>query len=90
MKKKLTWEKISKHYDQEWVELVDYDWPETDLYPHSGIVRVHAKTRAEFDDLADRDPPFDSAYIFVGEPMRNEDMVVTRGCSRVVVSPDHA
>ena len=84
MEKKLTWEEITKQYDQEWVELVDYDWPEQDSYPRSGAVRVHANTRSKFDDLADRDPPLDSAYIFVGKPKRNEEVVVTRGYSRII------
>jgi hypothetical protein len=30
MAEKLSWEEIKKNYDQEWVELVDYDWPEED------------------------------------------------------------
>ncbi len=82
---KLTWKKIKKQYDQEWVELIDYDWPDTEAYPLSGIVRVHAKTRSEFDDLGDVDPPFDSAYVFVGQPKRNEDAVLTRGYIRIIV-----
>ena len=32
MEKKLTWEEISRRYDKQWVELVDYDWPEEELY----------------------------------------------------------
>jgi glutamine synthetase len=90
MAEKLSWEEIKQQYDQEWVELVDYDWPDTETYPRSGIVRVHANTRAKFDDLADIDPPFDSAYIFVGQTKKDEDVVVTRGYSRVIIGPDHA
>ena len=29
------------------------------------MVRVHAKTRREFDDLVDVDPPDDSANVYV-------------------------
>lgn len=87
---KLTWDEIKKLYNEEWVELIDYDWPDTEPYPHSGIVRVHAKTRAAFDDLADHDPPFDSAYIFVGSPRRSGDVVETRGYCKVVINSDHA
>lgn len=88
---RLTWEEIKKQYDQEWVELVDYDWPDQDQYPRSGVVRVHAPTRSKFDDLADIDPPFDSAYIFVGETKRSEsDPIVTRGYSRVIFGPKNA
>ena len=68
MAEKPTWEEIKKQYDQEWVELVDYEWPEEGADPKSGAVRVHAKTREEFDRLAAIDAPQDSAYVFVGIP----------------------
>lgn len=67
MEKKLTWDEIKRLYPDEWVELVDYDWPEEEQDPRGGVVRVHAKTRQEFDRLADIDPPTDSAYAYVGE-----------------------
>ena len=67
MDKKLNWDEIKRKYDQEWVELVDYDWPDEDPDPRSGIVRVHAKTREEFDRLTDINPAQDSAIVFVGE-----------------------
>ena len=86
----MTWEEIKKQYSDEWVELVDYDWPETESYPVAGVVRAHAKTRAKFDDLCDVDPPFDSAYVFVGQPKNNEEVVVTRGYSRIIPGPAHA
>lgn len=81
---KLNWEEIKERYHQQWVELVDYDWPESEPRPLSGVVRVHAKSRTEFDDLADVDPPFDSAYIFVGRPSKSDDVVITRGYTKVV------
>ena len=64
---KLTWDEICQRYDQQWVELVDYDWPETEPYPHAGIVRVHAASRRVFDDLILHDAPDHSAFVFVGE-----------------------
>ena len=67
MSQKLTWEEIKKQYDQEWVELIDYDWPDEDPDPTAGVVRIHAKTREEFDRLTDIDPPVDSAIVFVGD-----------------------
>ncbi len=76
MSAKLSWEEIKKQYDQEWVELIDYDWPEEEVYPRSGIVRVHAKTRRDFDNLIDVDPPFDSAYVYVGLPPSSSDVVI--------------
>ncbi len=90
MEKKLTWPEIERLYNQEWVELIDYDWPEEDPFPKSGIVRVHAKTRSEFDDLADIDPPRDSAYVYVGTPSNASNVVVTRGYSKVVYGPKNA
>ncbi len=67
MNNKLSWSEIEKLYDREWVQLVDYDWPEEEAYPHAGVVRVHAKSRKEFDKLLLEDPPSDSALVFVGE-----------------------
>ena len=88
---RMIWEEIKKLYDQEWVELVDYDWPEEDIYPRAGIVRVHAKTRLEFDNLADNDPPVDSAYVFVGpSEKQSENVVITRGYSNVIMESKHA
>ena len=69
MSKKLTWEQIKELYKQEWVELVGYDWPDENPDPRAGIVRVHAKDRAEFDRLAAIDAPSDSACVFVGDPL---------------------
>lgn len=82
---KTTWGEIERLYDQEWVELVDYDWREEEAYPRSGIVRVHAKSREEFDDLADINPPADSAYVFVGERRKPSGVVMTHVCSRVIL-----
>jgi hypothetical protein len=65
---KLTWTEIEQQYDQEWVELVDYEWPQTEAYPRSGVVYVHAKTRKEFDEHILKDPPTSGALVFVGRP----------------------
>ena len=84
MPTKLTWDEIKKHYDREWVELVDYDWPDEEPDPKSGIVRVHAKTREEFDRLAAVNPPHDSACVFVGEPLATARI---RSYSSIVITP---
>ncbi len=65
---KMKWAEIEKLYDQEWIELIDYDWSENAIHPISGVIRVHAKDRGEFDRLAAINPPKESAYIFVGTP----------------------
>ena len=67
MAKKLTWEEIEKQHDKEWVELIDYDWPDEEPLPRTGVVRVHAHARKEFDELILQDPPAEAAIIFVGE-----------------------
>ena len=54
MEKKLTWQEIEKQYDREWVQLVDYDWPEDEPLPRSGVVVVHAKARRDFDTMIAR------------------------------------
>jgi hypothetical protein len=67
MEKKLTWDKIEKLYNRQWVQLIQYDWPEREALPRAGVVRVHAKTRQEFDRLIAREPQKNSALLFVGE-----------------------
>lgn len=66
MCQKLTWTEINERYPNEWVELVDYEWDETEPDPKSGVVRVHSKNRKEFDKLICTNPPDDSALVFVG------------------------
>jgi len=73
---RLTWEEIEKRFDQQWVELVDYDWPAGDPNPQSGIVRTHSNERREFYRLANEEPvPRDSAILFVGRKSFYKDGV---------------
>lgn len=48
---RLTWDQIKQLYPQEWVELVEFDWPEEEPYPRWGVVRSHSPNRAEFSRL---------------------------------------
>jgi hypothetical protein len=65
---KLSWDEIQKRYDQQWVELVDYEWSEGEANPCGGVVRVHAADRKTFYTLANRSPrPEHSAILFVGQ-----------------------
>ena len=66
MTEQLSWEEISKKYKGQWVELIDYSWDETKIWPEHGVVRVHSADRKEFDSLMLTDPPADSAVLFVG------------------------
>lgn len=81
---KLTWQEIEQKYNQEWVELVDYEWPEGRAYPMAGTVRVHARTRKEFDQLIMQDPPDDSALLFVGKPELPQGVILSANLHRVV------
>lgn len=76
MAEKLTWEEIEKLYNQEWVELVNFDWPEGDINPLSGVVRVHAKTRKIFDELVAKEPAMDSAFVFAGKPNIPDNVIL--------------
>jgi hypothetical protein len=77
MAEKLSWEEIKIRYHQQWVELVDYDWPDSESDPHSGVVRVHARSRKEFDKLAAKEAPSDSAYVFVGRQSLPKDTLLS-------------
>jgi hypothetical protein len=74
--KNLTWDEIKKLYDQEWVQLVDYDWPDGELYPRSGVLRTHGSNKKEFHQQCRRKPvPDDSAILFIGPPRTAENLV---------------
>lgn len=85
--KKLTWEEMMTLYDQEWVELVDFDWPDTETHPLNGAVRVHAKTRKEFDPLILKDPPTMSALAYIGVPNRKSGVILSANLHRVGPAP---
>ena len=84
MPERLTWQEIEKSYDQEWVELIDFDWPEEEANPKAGKVRVHAASRKEFYELASQNPPKDSAFIFVGKVARPKGVYLSANLKRIV------
>ena len=77
MGNKLTWQEIEQRYNQEWVQLVDYEWPEGEPFPSGGIVRVHAPDRKDFYRIVKETPqrPSDSAFVFVGNPAKEPGIV---------------
>ena len=77
MSEKLTWEQIEERYKGEWVELVDYEWDETEPDPRSGVVRTHSSNRKEFDHLIRQNPPDDSALVFVGKIVLPEGITIS-------------
>ena len=76
---KLSWEQIQKMYDKEWVQLVDYDWPDGEPFPKSGIVRTHHPERKQFYHKVSQitPKPTDSAFIFVGIPLKDPGVIHT-------------
>ena len=86
MEKKLNWDEIEKLYDQQYVELVNYDWPEEEIHPRSGIVRVHSSDRVQFYNEVGKDTPVDSAIVFVGKIKLPKDVIFSPGLRRVVVN----
>jgi hypothetical protein len=83
MAEKLTWEEIKQRYDQEWVELTEFDWPDTETHPLNGSVRVHARTRKEFDRLILENPPDMSALVYVGVPKRKPGVILSANLHQV-------
>lgn len=84
MAEKLSWEEIERRYDQQRVELVDYDWPEGDPHPSSGIVRTHSADKKDFYQLCKREPvPDDSAIVFVGFPRIPDGVVFSPSLIRI-------
>ena len=65
MKERLTWDEIEKRYWHQWVQLVDFDWPDTQFWPTTAVVRVHAPSREEFDKLAATGRPSRTARLYV-------------------------
>ncbi len=82
--KKLTWEEIRKQFDQEWVELIDYDWPEEQPYPRAGVIRTHGIDKKQFHQECRREPaPEISALLFVGKKISPENIIFPPSMIRV-------
>lgn len=67
---KLSWDEIKRRYPDEHVELIDYEWDETEPYPVAGVVRTHSKDHKEFWRLLKAVGQLDSAIIFTGPLFR--------------------
>lgn len=66
IEEKLTWEEIESRYWHQWVQLIDFDWPDTEPWPTSAVVRVHSADKREFNTLAAKDRPRTTATLYVG------------------------
>jgi hypothetical protein len=86
MNEKLTWDEILKRYDQQYVELVDFDWPDEEPNPLSGIVRTHNADKKEFYRQTKREPqPDDAAILWVGKLPREEGVYHAYNAMRIEV-----
>ena len=63
----LSWKQIEKKYDKQWVQLINFDWPEYESLPHSGEVVANAKKRKDFDKLICATKQKFSAILFIGD-----------------------
>ena len=84
MQEKLSFDEIKARYNEEWVELIDCDWPEDTPWPKAGFVRVHHPKRKEFWKLVKQNEPVKQggAVLFIGPPdppdvLRNNLMAIT-------------
>jgi hypothetical protein len=62
---KLSWEEIKKRYPDEWVALVDDDWPDTLPEPLSGIVYAHSPDHKTLIEM--QKPLRDAAILWTGK-----------------------
>ena len=75
MDNKLTWEEIKNTFNDEWVELIDYEWDEFEPKPRYGIVRDHAKSRKELHERFMKLPVKDSAIVYTGSVKFSEGTI---------------
>lgn len=83
MGEKLSWKDIERLYDQQWVQLIDYEWDEGEPYPSGGVVQFHAFDRREFNDLSRQNPVEDAACVFVGKPKIPAGTILSANCMRI-------
>lgn len=74
---KMQWEQISKEYNNQWVQLIEYVWLEGTPFPQAGVVAVHAAERKDFYQKVRNHQPkqTDSAILYVGVPPKDPGVV---------------
>lgn len=75
MEEILSWKEIEQKYQDQWVQLIDFEWKEGEPRPIRGKVRISAPTRREFNRLVLSSPPADAARIYVGTHGRPDELV---------------
>lgn len=84
MNKKLTWDEIKLQFDQQWIELIDYDWPDGVPYPRSGVVRNYGTNKKEFHKRClEGEVPRDSAFVYVGHKKSFDEAVFSPSLIRI-------
>ena len=81
---RLSWEEIQKRYNQQWVQLVDYEWPEGEPRPLSGRVRIHAPERREFNKLILESEAVDAARVYVGDHRLPESTILSSNIVKII------
>ena len=51
MAERLTWDEIKSRYPDEWVALVDDDWPEDQGVPCAGVVYAHSPVHSQLIEM---------------------------------------
>lgn len=82
--KTLTWQQIEEKYDQQWIQLIEFDWPEGEVRPRSGCVRIHAQTRREFNRLVLEADGVNAARIYVGKHSLPEGTILSSNIVKIV------
>lgn len=77
MGEKLTWDEIRQRYPDEWVALVEDDWPNNLPLPRAGVVYAHSPDHAKLIEMQKHLK--DAAIVWTGKK-RGE---LTRAATRV-------
>ncbi len=78
---KLSWDEIKRRYPDEWVALIDHDWPDTLPEPISGIVYAHDP---DHQSLLDRQKHLKAAAILWTGMTRGQALKATLRVGRPV------
>ena len=84
MDKIFSWKEIEEKFNNQWVQLVDYNWPEGEPRPLSGKVRLHAPTRKEFNKCVLAAEPVDAARVYVGKHKLPDGYILSSHIVKVV------
>lgn len=81
----LKWEEIQNFYQNQWVQLIDFDWPEDEPHPRCGKVRLSASSRKDFNKLVLNSEPVDAARLYVGSHQLPEGEILSSNIVKMVL-----